>query len=198
MGDSEATRERILNAATEEFAAYGLAGARVDRIAEAAAANKNRIYAYFESKEGLFHTVIERSIMNLYESVPFTAEDLPDYAVRLFDFITSNPNPVRLVAWFGLESRADWGNWSRTSKGAMDVKSDAIAKAQRDGFVERELSPKSVLILVVSLASAWSVANPSNQLIDPGALRRRAETRKTLHLAVSKLSQARSKTTARS
>ena len=190
MGDSEATRERILNAATEEFAAHGLAGARVDRIAEAAAANKNRIYAYFESKERLFHTVIERSIMNLYESVPFTAEDLPAYAVRLFDFITANPNPVRLVAWFGLENRADWGNWSGNSKGAMDAKCDAIAKAQKDGFVERELSAESVLILVVSLASAWSVANPSNQLIDPGALDRHAKTRETLRLAVSKLSHA--------
>ncbi len=191
MGDSEATRERILNAATEEFAGYGLAGARVDRIAEAASANKNRIYAYFGSKERLFQTVIERSIMNLYESVPFTAEDLPDYAARLFDFITANPNPVRLVAWFGLEFRADWGTWSGTAKGAMDVKSNAIAKAQREGFVERELSAESVLILVVSLASAWSVANPSNQLIDPGALDRRSETRKTLRLAVGKLSQVR-------
>ena len=41
--------------------------------------------------------VIERSIMNLYESVPFAAEDLPDYAVRLFDFITEATGIVRRI-----------------------------------------------------------------------------------------------------
>ena len=37
--DAEASRARILDAATAEFAAFGLAGARVDRIADAADAN---------------------------------------------------------------------------------------------------------------------------------------------------------------
>src|ERR1700744_938986 len=49
--DSEATRTRILEAAIEEFSAHGLAGARIDRVAEAAAANKRSIYVYFKSKE---------------------------------------------------------------------------------------------------------------------------------------------------
>ena len=37
-----------------EFSAYGIAGARVDRIASAAKANKQAIYAYFGSKDALF------------------------------------------------------------------------------------------------------------------------------------------------
>jgi AcrR family transcriptional regulator len=43
--DSAATKERLLAAATDEFAAHGIAGARVDRIAAAARANKQLIYA---------------------------------------------------------------------------------------------------------------------------------------------------------
>ena len=39
-GDAQATKRRLLAAATAEFAAHGLAGARVDRIAAAARANK--------------------------------------------------------------------------------------------------------------------------------------------------------------
>jgi AcrR family transcriptional regulator len=42
-GDAEATKRRLLDAARDEFAAYGIAGARVDRIAEAAQANKAQI-----------------------------------------------------------------------------------------------------------------------------------------------------------
>ena len=33
--NAEATKERILDAALAEFSAYGIAGARVDRIAQA-------------------------------------------------------------------------------------------------------------------------------------------------------------------
>jgi AcrR family transcriptional regulator len=47
-------RARLLDAAFEEFAQHGLAGARVDRIAEAAQANKGLIYVYYGNKEQLF------------------------------------------------------------------------------------------------------------------------------------------------
>ena len=46
----EATRDRILAAAKDEFATYGLAGARINRIAAQARASKDRLYAYFASK----------------------------------------------------------------------------------------------------------------------------------------------------
>ncbi|MEN0074135.1 MAG: TetR/AcrR family transcriptional regulator [Paracraurococcus sp.] len=54
-----ATRRRILEAATAEFAAKGLAGARVDEIAARAGANKRMIYAYFGNKEELWLAVLE-------------------------------------------------------------------------------------------------------------------------------------------
>jgi len=56
---AEATRTRILDAALHEFAANGLAGARVDEIAARAGANKRMLYAYFGSKEELWLTVLE-------------------------------------------------------------------------------------------------------------------------------------------
>ena len=55
----ERTRASILAAATEEFARHGLAGARVDRIAERAGANKRMLYQYFGSKAGLWLKVLE-------------------------------------------------------------------------------------------------------------------------------------------
>ncbi len=52
-------QERILKAATEEFALYGLGGARVDRIAARAGANKRMLYYYYGNKEDLFLAVLE-------------------------------------------------------------------------------------------------------------------------------------------
>jgi AcrR family transcriptional regulator len=59
--DPERTRHRILEAATEEFARYGLGGARVDRIAVRAGANKRMLYYYFRDKDNLFLSALERS-----------------------------------------------------------------------------------------------------------------------------------------
>src|SRR5579862_2089136 len=53
------TRARILDAALTEFSAYGLAGARTDRIATAAGVNKALLYYYFESKENLYGAALE-------------------------------------------------------------------------------------------------------------------------------------------
>ncbi len=53
------TRSRILDSALNEFAAHGLAGARTDRIAQAAGVNKALLYYYFDSKENLYRAALE-------------------------------------------------------------------------------------------------------------------------------------------
>src|ERR1700719_3266482 len=97
--NAEATRERILDAALAEFSAYGIAGARVDRIAESARCNKNLIYIYFTDKETLFTTVLHKHLQRVHEEEPFTPDDLPGYAGKVFDFAMSNPDLMRLLAW---------------------------------------------------------------------------------------------------
>lgn len=63
--DAERTRASILAAAKQEFARNGLAGARVDAIAERAKANKRMIYHYFGSKEDLFTAVLEEAYLDI-------------------------------------------------------------------------------------------------------------------------------------
>ena len=58
--DPDRTREAILVAAQDEFAAKGLAGGRVNVIARRAGANKRMIYHYFGSKDGLYLAALER------------------------------------------------------------------------------------------------------------------------------------------
>jgi AcrR family transcriptional regulator len=57
--DPARNQERILGAATEEFSRFGLGGARVDRIAARAGANKRMLYYYYGNKEALFLAVLE-------------------------------------------------------------------------------------------------------------------------------------------
>ena len=66
---SAESRGRILDAALREFAANGLAGARTERIAEAAGVNKALLYYYFESKEKLYTTALETIVARVRESL---------------------------------------------------------------------------------------------------------------------------------
>lgn len=59
--DPGRTRAAILEAATQEFTAKGLAGARIDTIAKRAGANKRMIYHYFGDKDGLYLAVLEQT-----------------------------------------------------------------------------------------------------------------------------------------
>jgi AcrR family transcriptional regulator len=70
--DPEGTRARILAAATREFARVGLGGARVDRIAELAGANKRMLYYYFGDKDHLFRAVLE----NIYARIRSAEQQL--------------------------------------------------------------------------------------------------------------------------
>jgi AcrR family transcriptional regulator len=56
--DPDRTRRDILAAARDEFVEFGLDGARVDRIAERAGANKRMLYHYFGNKEALYARVL--------------------------------------------------------------------------------------------------------------------------------------------
>ena len=71
--DPEATKARIFESAVTEFARHGIAGARIDRIAAEAKANKQLIYAYFGNKAELFAIVLEKNTpsINLLKKAGF-------------------------------------------------------------------------------------------------------------------------------
>ncbi|MGI0135304.1 MAG: TetR family transcriptional regulator, partial [Candidatus Micrarchaeaceae archaeon] len=63
--EAEQTRQNILKIATEEFAANGLSGARVDAIAERTLTSKRMIYYYFGGKQGLYSAVLEKAYADI-------------------------------------------------------------------------------------------------------------------------------------
>ena len=166
MGKADATRERILEAAMAEFSAYGVAGARVDRIARTAGCNKNLIYVYFENKETLFTTVLEKHLSRVYSDMVATPNDLPGQAGRVFDFAMKNPDLMRLLAWSSLEEQATEPASRATLR---DSKVAGIAAAQADGKVNPEFPAGFLLTVVMTLATAYTGANPFGASLDPEA-----------------------------
>jgi AcrR family transcriptional regulator len=150
-----ATSRRILDAAAEEFAERGIAGARIDRIIAAAHTNKAQLYGYFGSKDGLFDAVIADRADRLISAVPFDATDLPGWAVGMYDENLRHPDLLRLMAWLRLERRPA----GRLSDNPDDEpKLTAIAKAQAAGRV-RPGDPFDLITLVIAMAFAWSPAS---------------------------------------
>ena len=66
---SDDTRNRILKAAFDEFAAHGIAGARIDRIAISAGVNKAMIYYHFPGKQELFNVIFQTEMDLLKQEV---------------------------------------------------------------------------------------------------------------------------------
>ena len=155
--DSTDTRRRLLDAAFVEFAAHGLAGARVDRIAELARANKRLIYAYYGNKEELFDTVMVRSLGVLTDAVPFSVDDLPGYAGALFDHMIAHPAMVRLTMWKLLERPSV----SPEETEAYRPKVAAIADAKAGGRLAPGDDPVDVMMLVIGLVASWFTNSPA-------------------------------------
>ena len=149
--NATATRHRILQAATVEFAASGLAGARVSRIAERARANQRMVYAYFRSKDGLFDAVLEHHVLLAQDAVTFEAADLPGYAQQVFDVYRTHPHLVRLALWQALE-RPDLMRSLAPVVRTMSDKVAAIARAQAAGLVSDALPADRLLDHILTLA----------------------------------------------
>ncbi|MEV6369096.1 TetR family transcriptional regulator [Micromonospora musae] len=171
--DAEDTRRRLLAAAADEFAQRGIAGARVDRIAAAAGANKALIYTYFGNKDQLFDAVFDALVVSTVAEVPIDPGDLPEYAGRLFDRNQTHPQALRLLLWHSLE-RGGMVALPEAVAASNADKAAAIAAAQRAGRLPDRYPPEELLLLVVALSMLGSAELAPTD--GPQALSRRRQT----------------------
>ena len=176
---ADGVRERIVDAAMKEFALYGIAGARMERISKEAKTSKERVYAYFPSKEELYTQTATAQLEVIMQGTALDASDLPGYAGRLYDYYETHPDHHRLVSWGRLEltssNRTDKANRSA----AILTKLDEIRRAQREGHLDSSLEAIDVLALVGQIATTW-IGQPElsdaaiEHATDPSSERRRA------------------------
>jgi AcrR family transcriptional regulator len=93
--DPEATKAKVLRAATELFYERGVHGVGVNEIAARANASKLSIYRYFHSKEGLVAAMLAQRSDDIHTWLPRQitgADPGRERVLALFD---------RLIRWFG-------------------------------------------------------------------------------------------------
>ena len=165
---AEATRQRILDAALSEFAANGLAGARVDEIALRSGANKRMLYAHFGSKEELWLTVLERAYAaKRAEERALEVEHLPpaEAMARLARFnlryTAAHPEFVALLNQENIH-RAAYLQRSAEVRALYSPLVDSLrAVLQRGaeaGVFRRDVDPLQLYVTMLALGHFW-VAN---------------------------------------
>ena len=158
MRDAAATRARLLAAARREFAAFGIAGARVDRIAAEAASNKAQIYHYYGSKEQLFDAVFAAVVDEVVREIPLDVDDLPGSAARLAEGYEQDPDRLRLVTWQRLERSTEPP--PAVAVKHRDTKIAKIAQAQADGRLSDRYPADVLLLAVLHIAALWASTSP--------------------------------------
>ncbi|CAN5767604.1 TetR family transcriptional regulator [soil metagenome] len=145
--DPEATRAKLLEAARHEFSAKGIAGARVDAIAEAAGVNKQLVYYYFGSKDGLFREILRQRLAQP-KGVP--ADDSPTTGVRLAAAAQTHledPDYVRLLMWEALEAGPEGAVAEEEARQELYRSLvDRVRAAQEAGEIPAGLDPAQVVL----------------------------------------------------
>lgn len=166
-------RERILRAATAEFAEHGFAGARVDRVAASAGLNKERLYAYYGGKRGLFVATVVEALRALDESLLSAAADLPDLAGRMFDHVWDHPEFLRLLTWARLEGGGAWEE-AGERLGGMPAPEARVLEWQRAGVVDASWSADDLFVALLGLCEIWHLTPFAERGGEATRARRRA------------------------
>lgn len=153
----KATRKRILTAARGEFAEHGLAGARINRIAAQARASKERLYAYFASKDELFAAVCADTIESSAADAQFSAEDVAGYVGRLFDvFAEGSPDIVRLYDRIALDGPRELDGFRSVGSQVYGAKVEEVRRGQRAGIIDPDWDPGVLLSMLIGTARSMA------------------------------------------
>ncbi|MET8981538.1 TetR family transcriptional regulator [Streptomyces sp. NPDC004539] len=166
--DPEATKARIFDAAVTEFARYGIAGARIDRIATEAKANKQLIYVYYGNKAELFTQVLSRRMVELAAAVPVDPDDIDGWMDRLMDYHAAHPELLRLLYWEGIEYGTGELPDETARREHYAHKVTAMRDGQERGVITDAIPPADLLILLLALAN-WMTVVPQMSRILAGS-----------------------------
>ncbi|NMO01110.1 TetR family transcriptional regulator [Gordonia sp. TBRC 11910] len=182
------TMSRILSAAKTEFAQYGLAGTRINRIAANARASKDRLYSYFESKEDLYAEVLRKWMTTTAETTALAEDDVLGYVARLFDDYVANPENARLQQWAQLEITESLDPGDPRIVAARHAVGK-IRAAQSAGYVDPSWDAAELLSMLTNIARV--LALPERHPYLAGGGRPTAERRQAALEAARRLTETR-------
>ncbi len=179
MRDAEATQLQILDAAEDEFARYGLAGARIDAITARTGVTKAMIYYYFENKEGLYQAVMQRIGTQLeiafeqLENEPLPVDEALKEAIR-FGITYGAAYPQRGMLWFyeAIQNQGKYGQLSGWQKSFWNM--TAILEQGIAEGIFRPIDPFLTTVNILGVCTFYFNAyenlkyvEPNRQLLSP-------------------------------
>jgi AcrR family transcriptional regulator len=167
--DTELTRQKLKAAAAEQFAAVGLHGTTVDRIAQQAGVNKERLYAYFGGKRQLFSVVLAEELSKLAAAVPLkslSSKNIGEFAGKTYDYHLAHPDLTRLLLWEGLTFGEEAIPDEEARARYYSAKIRAFAAAQDDGAFDTHLEASHLLFFIIALAAWWAAVPQMARVID--------------------------------
>ncbi len=161
LTEERSRRADILAAAEREFGSAGYAGARIERIAAQARVNKQLLFHYFASKDGLFLAALERLLVRfgVPEGQPTPTEQFRQTVGAVQAAARAVPGFVALLAdgeanrEFPREAAARLRLWRG---GVLERLRSAIEEGQRRGYYRDDIDPTAVA--AVGLAAALGLA----------------------------------------
>lgn len=162
--------ERILSAGRLEFSKYGLAGARVDRIARRAGINKAMIYYHFRSKENLYQEVINKQFSSLGKFLVEKMSEDSDFEQSLYgvatfyntmfeDFGDFTPIFLREIASGGHRIKAALAR-SISEKGLTKRLKSIIDSGKKNGLF-RNLDSRQTIISFIGMNIFYLIMAPA-------------------------------------
>jgi AcrR family transcriptional regulator len=140
--DPERTREALLAAALAEFAAKGLAGARVGEIAARAGVNPQLISYYFGGKEGLYQAILDRW-QRQEEELSSPDISLEELVWRYLEVGHRQPDLQRLFIRESIEQGAEGTAYDPDAPELAGLR-----ERQAAGEIAAELDPAFVLLIL--------------------------------------------------
>ncbi len=153
------SKTRILDVALQEFSEHGYGGARVNHIAKRSKANKQLIYYYFTSKQGLYDAVRTRVYEELAAVEAAVPKEVEKDLAYWVDFHFKHPSLIRLLEWDGLKrgnARSKKGSHAGYWQGSLQ----RLRQNQAAGGWPPSISAEQLLIASVALAT-WPLVFPT-------------------------------------
>ncbi len=172
--DANTSRQAILDAAENEFAAHGFGGARIDNIAKASGYNKSLIFQYFTDKSNLYSAVINRIREKLdadfLEQFGNTLEQplnakraqaLIAESIRLiFNQLLRLPNARRLFAWSAAEGWNRYNLRLGTTEPSLEFGRQFLTHAQSNGWIRQDIQIETIVMMSLTMPQAMISAMP--------------------------------------
>ena len=186
------TEKRIKAAATKIFTAKGLAGARMQDIADAAQVNKALVHYYFRSKKQLFELIFEEKMFKLFGALSLIVLSDTDFEGKIRQFVSAEIDIISefpqmpLFVLNELQQDPDIIRKNIKDKPLNAIRQQLRAVFQKEvkqGNIRDNLPFEQFIVNLISMCIFPFMARPMIQFIlemDDPAYQKMIEQRKTL------------------